>query len=273
MPIKLEYATKDELPDTFAELYTEKDGKFVLTGVEGLKTQQDIDRIHGSLVKERNDHKTLKTTYSFLEGQDLAIVQDRLSKYEELEAAAAGKIPEDKLNSLVEARLTGKLAPLERDRKALADKVTAYEAETTGLKGAILTRDINDSVRTSALAAKVVDTALEDVLLIAGNVFTKTEDGRIVTKDELAGVPGGLDAAAWLNEMKEKRPHWWPASEGAGGKGGNRENGGSANPWRADNWNMTEQTKIVREKGIEAATRLAQAAGSSVGSVRPPVKK
>src|SRR5678815_551563 len=94
MPIKIEYSAKDEIPAGYDELYTEKEGKFFLTGVEGLKTQKDIDTLQESLRKERNDHKTTKGKYSFLDGQDVEAVQQMLAKYPELEAAAGGKIDE-----------------------------------------------------------------------------------------------------------------------------------------------------------------------------------
>ena len=43
--LELSYDTKDAIPNGFAELYTEKDGKFVLTGVNGMKTQTDVDNV------------------------------------------------------------------------------------------------------------------------------------------------------------------------------------------------------------------------------------
>lgn len=268
MPLKLEYTALDEVPEHFHELYTEKDGKFLLSGIEGVKSQGDIDRVMGGLTKERGDHKKTKEKYNFLDGLDLADVQTRLGRYDELEAAAAGKLDDKKLNELVEKRLEGRVAPLAREKDALLTQVNTYKSDIEKLNGNLLRRDINDSVRTSALAAKVVDTALDDVLMIAGNIFTKTEEGRILTRDDLNGIPGGLDAAAWLNEMKEKRPHWWPASQGAGANGGNKD-GTGANPFKKDSWNLTEQTMLVRDKGIEVAERLAKAAGTTVGGRRP----
>jgi len=44
-----------------------------------------------------------------------------------------------------------------------------------------------------------------------------------------------------------------------------------ANPWSSEpgKWNATRQGQIVRSLGIEAAQRIAKAAGSYVGAVRP----
>lgn len=269
MPIKLSYDSKDAIPAGYEELYTESDGKFNLTGVEGMKTQKDVDTLSESLRKERNDHKTTKQKYNFLDGLDLADVQARLSKYDELEVAAAGKIDDKKLETMVNARLKGITDPLERDKKKLNEDLTAATSTVKQLQDTLLRRDIGDSVRSAAMKDKVVDTALEDVMLVANSIFTRTEDGRIMTKDDLPGVTPGLEPSAWLGEMKERRPHWWPASQGAGANGGDGK-GGGANPWKKDSWSMTEQSRIVREKGEDVAIRMAKAAGSQLGAVRPP---
>jgi hypothetical protein len=42
-----------------------------------------------------------------------------------------------------------------------------------------------------------------------------------------------------------------------------------SNPWTAGNWNATRQGQIVRSLGIEAAQRIAKAAGSHIGATRP----
>lgn len=42
-----------------------------------------------------------------------------------------------------------------------------------------------------------------------------------------------------------------------------------SNPWRADQWNVTAQAKLVREIGLPAAASIAKAAGSFVGATKP----
>jgi hypothetical protein len=41
------------------------------------------------------------------------------------------------------------------------------------------------------------------------------------------------------------------------------------NPWLAGKWNATRQSQIVRSLGLEAAQRIAKAAGSYVGATKP----
>lgn len=44
---------------------------------------------------------------------------------------------------------------------------------------------------------------------------------------------------------------------------------GKNNPWAPDNFNVTRQGQIVKALGMEAAQRIAKAAGSHVGATRP----
>src|SRR5574343_628829 len=146
MPIKVEEDNIDNIPEQFRELYTEQNGKFVLTGVEGVKTKADIDRIHASLIKERNDHKQTREKFSFIGDRDISQVQEMLDKYPELELAASNKLDEAGIQKLVEARLGSATAPLKREletyKKQMAEKDSLIEQFSTEKKS----RKIKDDV-------------------------------------------------------------------------------------------------------------------------------
>ena len=112
---------------------------------------------------------------------------------------------------------------------------------------------------------KVTSHAFDDMLMIGGLMFTRDETGAIVTNDN-AGM-AGLSATVWLTEQQKARPHWFPESHGAGATG-NKGNGGQANPFSKDGWNMTEQGKLLRDDP-ETAHQMAKAAGTTVGGKRP----
>ena len=61
MKLELIYDAADKIPDGMAALYTEKDGKFYFSAIEGLKTEGDVTRLQEALRKERADHADLKT--------------------------------------------------------------------------------------------------------------------------------------------------------------------------------------------------------------------
>ena len=43
----------------------------------------------------------------------------------------------------------------------------------------------------------------------------------------------------------------------------------SANPWRAGQWNISEQGRLVRALGVEKAAQIAASVGCSLGSTHP----
>ena len=251
----------------FHSLYTERNGKYELTGIEGVKTQADIDRLQTALTKERNDHKTLKdrfATFGDRKPEDIIAALDRIP---ELEAAAKGNLDEAKLNEIVEGRIKSRLAPVERQTQTLQQQLSEANASLEMLRAKDSLRIVTDAVRGAASKLKVVDSAVEDVTLLAERLFTIDETGAVVTKDNV-GVTPGIAADVWLTDMQAKRPHWWGPSQG-GGAGGNRGGGsGVTNPWSKDSWNLTEQGRIYKENSGKAE-QLAKAAGTTIGGPKP----
>ncbi len=267
----------DDIPEglTVRELFSERNGQFELTGVSGVKTQADIDRMNVGLTKERDDHKATKAKLSAWGDLDPAVAIPLIDRIPELEAAAKeGGIDEEKMNELVEGRIKTRFAPIERENIALRAQNEELTGVVTGFQQKETQRTIHDSVRAACVETKVLDTAQEDALFLAERMFeVREDDGKVVTKDGV-GVTPGILAHDWLTEMQAKRPHWWAPSSG-GGAGGSGGQGGPAgkNPWTAENWNMTLQGQYVKEHGIEKATAAAKAAGTEFGSPTPPPAK
>ena len=272
MQLKLKLTTLDGLDSVFHELYTEQSDKtYLLTGVEGMKAQGDIDKVTQALVKERADHKALKEKFALLGDQDPVDLLAQLDRIKELEAAAAGKIDETKINEIVEGRLRTKLGPIERENKQLKDQLAAEQGVTAELKAKDQKRTIHDKARAAALKIGVIPEALDDILLYADNVMEITEDGRVITKDQV-GVTPGVDPEVWLSEMQQKKRYWWPGSQSGDSKGNGGGGGISGdNPWTATGWNITKQTEILNADQ-KRAEQMARSAGTYVGGPRPHQK-
>ncbi len=283
MLLKTVYATVEEIPEGYADLYTERNGHWELTNIEGVKTQADIDRIQAALVKERNDHKTLKAAFSPFEGLDPEVIHAQATELEETKAQLEaiktdGTIDETKLEPIISARVKQAVAPIERDKVALNrkfeetyKKIAEKETEISTLRTTIVTGTIERAIRDAAVEAKVLSTAVIDAVMHGRSVFEVTEDGRIITKDGSGATPG-LSAKEWLKDMMERAPHWWPASIGGGsqGSGANRGTyGGSNNPWSKAGWNLTAQGALVKSLGAVKAGEIAALAGCKVGDTRP----
>ena len=149
-----------------AELYTERNGKFELTGIDGVKSQGDIDRLMKASAKEREDHRTTKERFAILGDQDPADIMNLLDSIPELKAAADGKSTDDEqIQNLVNAKLKTTVLPLERNIKQLMeDNATLTEANASYARSE-LSRKIQESVLKAGRTLKVLTEAEEDILL------------------------------------------------------------------------------------------------------------
>lgn len=272
MKLKTSYESEDEIPSGYAELFTERNGRWELTGIEGMKTQDDINRLQTGLSKERDAHKETKEklrAYSAL-GDDPEEVLSKLDRIAELEAAAGGKLDEGALNKMVESRIGARLGPVERERDRLKSELDSHAAVIADYKGKEVRRTISGAITEAAKKAGVSDGAVEDAVMWGQSVFELSEDGQVVAR-EGAGVTQGVDPSVWLSDMQAKKPHWWGTTTGGGATGGRNTGGNANNPFSAEHWNMTEQGKMVTENR-QRAEQMAKQAGTTIGGGRPAAK-
>lgn len=267
MNLKYEYEAIGDVPKGFEELYTERDGKAVLTGVEGLKTPKDVDTLQEALRKERTDHKGLKEKFKVWGDLDPDEVLTKLDEYPTLKELAdnQGDV-EGKVNSLLEKKIAQVKAPLERELGLLKTQSAELQAERDLLATSISRKELTDQIKTAAINAGVAPTAVDDVVIIASNHF-ELQDGKAVIKEN-APLTQGLGTQDYFAEMQNHKPHWWPASKGGGANGSGGSPGGGDNPFSKDGWNMTRQGQLYKENP-QRAERLAEAAGTKIGGTRP----
>lgn len=271
-PLEISYENLSAVPEAFRGLYTEKDGKAVLTGINGVKTQSDVDTVLESLRKERTDHGKTRDALKPFAGLNATEIAGKMARFDELEAAAAGKIDDKKIEEIVGQRLKMKTGPIETQLREATDGLSKKDQEIADLRGQLQSRDRNDVVRTVASKLKVRPEAVADVEMAAERMMQFDELGRLVTKDGINGISPGLDMEGFLKAMVKMRPHWWPDSEGGGSRGGSGGGVGGKNPWSKDNWSLSDQGRVLTAEGREAADRYAKAAGSYVGATGPATK-
>ena len=184
MPLNYVHDTLEEIPEQYRDLYSEKDSKFHLTAISGIKTQADITAMRAGLDAERAAHKDTKTKLSAWAEMDHAETMTKLDRFGELELAAKGTIEkfDEEVAKNVEARLLTKLAPMERDNKKLAEDMNALVIENQAFRDADKLRTIRSQILQVAKEQKVATSALPDVGVISDLVFDVTEDGSLITK-------------------------------------------------------------------------------------------
>lgn len=270
MELELVYNAAADIPKGFEALYTEKDGKFHLSGVKGLSALQalpaSVARLETSLKAEREAHKKTKA-----EGGDtgtrIAELEAQLAEAQAAVEAGGKPIDQTKLAELADKRSGPKIAAAERAQKAAEAKAAEVQGLLDQALGRERTSKIVGALGEAAAKAGLPADAQNLIKGYLGTSFEVGEDGSIRTK-EGGLLPVGLDAVAAVNETKTMFPSIWPTSQGGGAKGGGFAPGGGPNPYKKDTWNVTEQMKLSDAD----AQRLAQAAGVDWKNPKPPAK-
>jgi uncharacterized phage infection (PIP) family protein YhgE len=275
MALKAIYDKQDDIPEAYRDLFTERDGKFELTGIEGVKTQADVDRLNEGLRKERKKVEDLEAKVKTF-GEDTPEAIEELRQENEklkiqVETGKGAEIDEAKLDELAERKAKTMLAPVERENNRLKKENGELSETNTALNTNISRSAIETEARKVAAASKCVDTAHDDIVMYAQNI-SELVDGKVVTKDGV-GVTPGVGLEVWLSDMQPNKGHWWPASKGGGAGGHDGPGAGSNNPWAKGHWNLTAQGQYVREHGADKAKEMAAQAGSHLGATGPAVAK
>jgi hypothetical protein len=278
--LKTRYDDVNDIPEKYRDLYTEKDGKWILTGIEGANDADAVKRMgdqRDAARKELAAAKEKLAKFSKLgEGADLddllaakEKLEETLGELEELRAQSGGK-GEEAVKARVDAATARVEQKLNREIKKLQDQIA--EKETTvatekkrgdELDQRIRRRTIEAALLKAAGGAKVIDTARGDVLMYAGafEVDDLDADEPVVRVKDNAGFTPGLAVDEWISDMKSKKPHWWATSQGGGAKGSpSGAPGGGANPFAKGSFNFT-QASAAFKADPRKADMLAQQAG------------
>lgn len=263
--IQMSYATEAEVPTAFKSLYTEQNGAWALTGVVGMKTQDDVNSVMSALNKERNDRKALAAKYAPLGDREVSTILADLDRIPALEAGAKGSDAEA-IEAQVAARVEQATAPLKRDITTLTTERDDLNTQVQGFQQANTLRTVSDSLRSAATKAKVLPEAIDDIVALGQGLFEAGDNG-VIAKTDLKGVTAGIAPEVWLTEIKRSKPYFFPATQGAGGRGGQGGQGGT-NPFSKENWNMTEQGRLVNSDRA-LAEQMAKNAGTHIGGPMP----
>lgn len=278
MTLKAEIETLDGLDKAFHSLYTQRDGKFVLTGVEGY-TPEDRERVQKALRTERenasNAANALKPWKTLFGDKKPEEIQAALDGIDELKLAAKGKLDESAIEERVTARLEAAKKPLQRKLDEAAEKtakaegrIKAFEQaeERAAIKAAIQKVGLetqafpesyaDDGGLTAVLMGKL-KVEVETTVDAEGNQARKL--GRVVGHD-------GTDLQKIVQQLQSTQGYHWGTSKGGGADARGNSNGGNnvfkGNPWKKETRNLTEQTRIMRENP-QLAERYKQEAGSN----------
>ena len=269
MKLKAIYATKDEIPEGFDSLFTERDGKFELTGIDGIKTQADVDRLNEANRKEREEHKATKAKLRAWGDRTPESFEELEAERDELKArveAGSGRLTDEQLDAIVEKRLPARLRPLQREIENLKRENGELKGTLSSFETKENRRTVIDAVHDAARGDKrvpIAEVAMPDVEILAERVL-EVRDGRAIVSEaaQSLGFTPGVSARDWLTDVQAsgKRPHWFAQNVGAGAGGGEVNSGAAGeNPFSKETFNLTKIGQLIKVDP-QKAKRFALAA-------------
>ncbi len=221
MGIQMQYDKVEDLPEmSVKELFTEKDGKMVFTGIEGLKTQKDVDNVEESLRKERNDHSEAKSKLRAESDK----VKDAERKIEELGLRGGDNSElEQKYKDLYQKQFDGDKAEWEKEREEMTAKINLAQSFKDEIS---LTEMVNNSTKDKF--AKDHQVSVNNLLQTS---LQKQVDGEIwlTTENKSFGLPAGLTADKAVEFLAEKHTYMLPQNSAGNATGATGGNGVSSN--------------------------------------------
>jgi hypothetical protein len=216
-----------------------------------IKANRDTILAEKRALKDKLDE--LSKTIEKLGGDEgitrLVAFQETLSKDEMGKLLAEGKHDE-----WFEKKTAALHANHQREVEAFKTQVQELTKQKDEAVTRFTTRTLENDVRAGCSATSVVDSAIGDVVLRAGQVFVWDETlGRHVQMDESGEVVYGKDGKTpktpheWIEEQRESSRHWFPPSKGAGADG----SGGKLKPTTFKGMSMAEYEKYRAAEGVK----------------------
>ena len=214
-------------------------------------TQAEVDELVAGLKAKNSEllgsQKTLKDEVSTLDAalkrfdgidpEAVSAILKRFTDDEESKLIAAGKIDE-----VLDKRTARMKEAHQKETAALQAKIERYSAHVLG-----------DVIRAAGQEAGIHKSAVEDAIARAKGVFVVDDNGELVAREGALDSKGKpLSPKAWLADMKELAPHWFPAPQGGGsGHGGTNIAGKKRSDMSAE-----EKHAFIQQHGQQAYLKL-----------------
>lgn len=233
--LKARYAKKEDIPQGFESLYTEKDGEFILTGIEGVKTESDIAAIKKALDSERDAHKQTRTQMKKLED-----IEKKLA-----EMTSTKKDKEPAIDPKDDKSTDPNFLALKKSLEKQQEIIEQMQQRNKELELENKQKSILDQLKKTA-SGKIRNEAMGDLELYA-SMFDMTDDGDVVTKD-------GTKLSEWFETTLKNKPHWLPENQPGGATGGAGPGAGNLSIDDKKNQlaELTKKTDLTPQEMVQA---------------------
>ena len=198
MSLNFVMESMDGVAADVAALYTEKDGKFYLTGIDGVSPKSKIDEF-------RENNIELTNRLAAFEGVDPAKYKEMTGELEELRAKLEkSKIDDEAIEKIVQSRV-------KKLQEEFSGKIAEKDEMISTQERQIESFVIDGQVKSAAVKHKIRDSAIDDVVLRAKSVY-KVKDGKAigfqdgeVMYDATGTKELGIDD--WVKGLVNTAPH------------------------------------------------------------------
>jgi len=174
---------------------------------------------NGQVIGENKELKERLKPFENFDPDALRSLMSRIDNDEEAKLLASGKFEEamSKRTERMKAGFEQETAKERTAREAAEQRADKFQR-----------RVLENGIRAEAAAAGIHQHAIDDALYRAGGTFQLDDEGHPVAAEGNYGKDGKpLTLKEWFADMKDKAPHWWPATANGGGAGHGGGKGGS----------------------------------------------
>lgn len=226
--------------------------KAVKEATSGLAANKDEILAEKKALQEQ--FAQMQEQWKGLDPKAVRSIMERLENDEEAKLLAEGKT-----DVVFERRAERLKADHAKQLAALEAKINELSQSNSSAADRVKRLTVEGGIRQAASELGIVPTAFEDALARAMSVFNVSDDGKLLAADTDGGTIYGKDGKPispreWLEAMKEKAPHWFPAPSG-GGAGGGRDRSGSFTISRADARDV-QKYRAAKEAAEKAGAQL-----------------
>lgn len=174
------------------------------------------------LLDEMKKVKSLHTSMLDELGGEEGLEEIREFKKRAAESEEIALVKEGKIDALRDRWLKQAQRDYERKISNLQKIATDREQALVAVRNRLQRERIGNAVRSAAARIKgFAETAGDDAVLVAMQIFSLDDDDNIVGKDETGSVMYGRDGKPitpfeWLEMQQDQRPHWFYVDGGTG---------------------------------------------------------
>lgn len=205
MTLKFVVDNLENLDESVAALYSKHDDDKFYLKVDGAVSKSKLDEFRNNNIELMNKLETFK---------DVDVDKYTAMVQKQLEIEKKKMIPSAKVEEMVSERVKTMQSEYDTKEKDLSSRLDISNRQLESLL-------IDSTVRRGANDKKVLDTAVDDILLRAKSTF-KIEDGKAIPYDGDGDIQYGktgsdpMSVGEWLDGLSKTAPHLFKQSHGSG---------------------------------------------------------